>query len=170
MPTDESLVGQVAAGDEAALRALMRRWERPLAHVIHRHTGGRDVEDLYQETWWRVVRGAPQFDAQRRFSTWLFQIAINCCRDWYRRRPPDGIAAGEPSAPPDGRADAALDVAGLLRRLAEPQREVVVLRYLRGMNEEEMASVLGIPRGTVKSRLHHALAQLNALALERGAR
>jgi len=170
MPTDEVLVAQVAAGDEAALRALMRRWERPLAHVIYRHTGGRDVEDLYQDTWWRVVRGAPQFDAGRRFSTWLFQIAINCCRDWYRRRPPEAAESAEGSAPVDEHTDAALDVAALLRHLAEPQREVVVLRYLRGMSEEEMAGVLGIPRGTVKSRLHHALARLNALAVARDTR
>ena len=87
MPTDEALVGQVARGDEQALAELLRRWERPLAHFLHRRTGGRDVEDLYQEVWLRVVRAAERFDGERRFSTWLFQIALNLSRDWQRRRP-----------------------------------------------------------------------------------
>ena len=164
MPTDEALVAQVATGDESALRELMRRWERPLAHVLHRHTGGRDVEDLYQEVWLRVVRAADRFDSGRRFSTWLFQIAINRCRDWHRRRPPEPSPGVEMAAPADPHPDAALDVAGLLARLPEAQREVVVLRYFQDLSEAEMADVLEIPRGTVKSRLHHAMARLNELA------
>ncbi|MEO8603470.1 MAG: sigma-70 family RNA polymerase sigma factor [bacterium] len=164
MPTDEGLVAQVAAGDEAALRELMRRWERRLAHFLDRHTGGRDVEDLYQDVWLRVVRAADEFDVDRRFSTWLFQIAVNRCRDWHRRRPPDPAPALDAVAPIDGRSDAALDVASLLAQISEAQREVVLLRYFQDLSEAEMATLLEIPRGTVKSRLHHAMARLNELA------
>lgn len=164
MPTDEALVGQVARGDEQALAELLRRWERPLAHFLHRRTGGRDVEDLYQEVWLRVVRAAERFDGERRFSTWLFQIALNLTRDWQRRPPAEPSDVEPPGETrPAARAEAGLDVERLLARLPEAQREVVALRYLHDLSEDEVALLLDIPRGTVKSRLHHAIARLNAL-------
>src|SRR5512139_1654831 len=89
MATDEELIAAVAGGDEAALAALYRRWERPLHAFLARYTGGRDVDDLVQETWLRVVRAADRFVASRRFSTWVFQIALNLARDWHRRPPAD---------------------------------------------------------------------------------
>src|SRR5438128_52052 len=97
MATDEELIAAVASGDGRGLEELCRRYERPLYQFIARHTGGRDVEDLYQETWLRVVGAARRFDPGRRFSTWLFQIAVHLCRDW-RRRPP--LAPADPAAPP----------------------------------------------------------------------
>ena len=89
MRADEELIAAVARGDQQALAELLRRWEAPLHRFIARQTGERDVDDLHQETWMRVVRAAPRFDPGRRFSTWLFQIAVNLCRDWHRRRPPE---------------------------------------------------------------------------------
>ena len=165
MATDEDLVGHLADGDERALAELLRRYERPLSHFIYRHTGGRDVDDLYQETWLRVFRHATTFDRSKRFSTWLFQIAVNLCRDWHRRAPP------EPVEPPDtaaqtselGRSEAGLDATRLLAALPDAQREVIALRYYQDLSEAEMASILGCPKGTVKSRLHNALARLAAL-------
>ena len=159
----------VGRGDGGALAELCRRWERPLFQFIHRHTGGRDVEDLHQETWLRVVRAARRFDARRRFSTWLFQIAVNLCRDWHRRAPPEPLdpadADGTPAA--DRRLDAALDARRLLAALPEAQRTVVVLRYYHDLGEDEVARIVGCPRGTVKSRLHHAVRRLMELARER---
>src|SRR5882724_2770020 len=100
MATDEELIAAVASGDGRRLEELCRRWERPLYQLIARHTGGRDVEDLYQETWLRVVRAARRFDPRRRFSTWLFQIAVNLCRDWHRRPPPSSTpTACSPRSP-----------------------------------------------------------------------
>lgn len=168
MPADEDLVARLASGEETALRVLLSRYERPLANFLYRNTGGRDVEDLYQETWMRVVRHAAAFDRSKRFSTWLFQIAVNLCRDWHRRRPPEPHAAGEQS---DGsrdlaRAEASLDAQRLLASLPAEQREVLVLRYYHDLSEEEVAQVLGCPRGTVKSRTHHALARLAVLVRE----
>jgi RNA polymerase sigma-70 factor, ECF subfamily len=169
MVADELLVQAVAAGDGEALATLCRRWERPLLRFVGRYTGGRDVEDLYQETWLGVVRGAPRFDPERRFSTWLFQIALNHCRDWHRRRRPDQAldTVPEPAAEGLGSAEtteAQLDVERLLAALPPAQREVVLLRYVRDLGEREMAEILGCPPGTVKSRLHHALARLVELA------
>src|SRR5881409_2846868 len=98
MATDEELIAAVASGDGRRLEELCRRWERPLYQLIARHTGGRDVEDLYQETWLRVVRAARRFDPGRRFSTWLFQIAVNLCRDWHRRPPPEPVDPADAEA------------------------------------------------------------------------
>jgi RNA polymerase sigma-70 factor (ECF subfamily) len=158
MQTDEQLAARVAAGDEPALRELLRRYERPLG-LPASPDGWARRRDLYQETWLRVVATLP-FDAGRRFST-CFQIAVNLCRDWHRRPPPEphvGIdrAGGAPVEP----AEQALDAARLLAELPEAQREVVVLRYYQDLSEDEVATILDIPRGTVKSRLHHALARM----------
>src|SRR5512143_3008593 len=115
MASDEELVSRLVNGDELALRELLRRYERPLSHFIYRHTGGRDVEDLYQETWLRVVRQAGRFDPARRFSTWLFQIAVNLCRDWHRRRPPDPHPVPDAVAPATAdRIEAGVDAGRLL--------------------------------------------------------
>lgn len=165
MATDEALVARLAQGDETALHDLLRRYERPLSNFIYRHTGGRDVEDLYQETWWRVVRQSTRFDPQRRFSTWLFQIAVNLCRDWHRRAPPATQEIPDDVEAPDtgSRSEAAVDAAALLERLPEPQREVILLRYYHDCSEAAAAEILGCPKGTVKSRLHQALARLAEL-------
>ncbi len=164
MPTDEALVARVATGDEQALRVLLERWQRALAHFLYRQTGGQDVEDLYQEVWVRVVGAAGRFDASRRFSTWLFQIAVNLCRDWHRRRRPDVHESIDvPDAVGLARSESAMDAAKLLAQLPEAQREVVVLRYFHDLSEDDVAAVLEIPKGTVKSRMHHAIASLQRL-------
>lgn len=168
MATDEELIAAVAAGDDEALAVLYRRWERPLHAFLDRYTGGRDVDDLVQETWLRVVRAATRFDRSRRASTWIFSIALNLARDHHRRAPAEPIdpervaelAAPDPLAP----VRAGLDVARLLAALPESQRAVVVLRHFHDLGEDEVAAILDVPRGTVKSRLHHAMAKLVALA------
>lgn len=163
----------VAIGDRAALAELCTRHERPLYRFLVRAAGESDAEDLFQETWIRVARAARSFDAGRRFSTWLFQIALNLSRDRQRRSrtvavPPETLDAVDPEAA--GRApvapdvEARLDLESLLGALPEAQRDVVVLRLLAGVSEEETAEILGCPRGTVKSRLHHALVRLGTLA------
>jgi RNA polymerase sigma factor (sigma-70 family) len=181
MASDEDLVGRVADGDAGALGGLLARWDTPLHGFLSRYTGGRDVEDLRQEVWMRVVRAAGGFDRSRRFSTWLFQIALNLCRDWGRRPPleplaPAGVeralgAIGPPGSaavptPGAGAVEARLDTQRLLDHLPEAQRSVIVLRYYQDMSEEETAQVLRIPRGTVKSRLHQAVRSLMALVAQ----
>src|SRR5262245_35550829 len=167
MPSDEDLMGRVATGDAPAFETLCRRYERPLHQFLWRQLGGRDVDDVHQETWLRVVRAAARFDRRRRFSTWLFQIAVNLCRDWHRRPPlepadPTTLDAVAPDAT-DARG-AAVDATRLLAALPEAQRAAVLLRYYHDLPEDEVAEILGCPRGTVKSRLHHAMATLKRLA------
>ena len=167
MPSDEDLMRRVATGDTQAFETLCRRHERPLHQFLWRHLGGRDVDDLYQETWLRVARAAARFDPRRRFSTWLFQIAVNLCRDWHRRPPPephdpDTLDAVAPDTiAPRG---AAIDAHRLLAALPEGQRAAVLLRYWHDLPEDEVAAILDVPRGTVKSRLHTAMTTLKFLA------
>ena len=168
MATDAELIGAVAAGDGRALDALCARYERPLYRFLFRHGGARDVDDRYQETWLRVVAAASRFDPRRRFSTWLFQIALNLCRDAHRRPPPEPVDPHTIELPALGKGSAqatedALDAERLLASLPEAQRTVLVLRYYCDLSEAEVAEILGCPAGTVKSRMHHALARLAAV-------
>lgn len=172
-------MGGVARGEREALGELCARWERRLYGFLLRSGAGEEADDLFQETWIRVARGARGFDPDRRFSTWLFQIALNLCRDRERGRArrsarepaADGPGvderaderAGDPSGPGGLRAvDQRLEADRLLALLPEPQREVLLLRYFAGCTEDECARVLGCPRGTVKSRLHAAIHRLAA--------
>ena len=163
MASDEELIGQVGVGNQDALAELCRRYERPLYRFLARHTGGRDVEDLYQETWLRAVRAAPRFDPSRRFSTWVFQIAVNLCRDWHRRLPPEPVETQDDLASTNDAAEARIDARRLLAGLPESQRAVLLLRHYHGLSEEETAEILDCPRGTVKSRLHAARERLSRL-------
>ncbi len=169
MATDEQLVARLADGDQAALAELLCRYERPLSHFLHRYLGGRDVEDLYQETWLRVFRHAARFDPGKRFSTWLFQIAINLCRDWHRRVRPESVPALPEScgAADLDRTEAGIDARRLLALLPAPQREVIILRYFHDLTEDEVAAILECPKGTVKSRMHHGVARLAELVRTR---
>jgi RNA polymerase sigma-70 factor (ECF subfamily) len=171
MRSDEELMAELARGSEDALRELLRRYERPLAGYLRRQTRDRDAEDLFQEVWLRVVRSARSFDRNARFKPWLYRIAFNVFRDWCGR----GAAreqGGEidAAADPPEREGAALDAERFLAALSREQRDVVALRYWLDLSEAEMSEVLGIPRGTVKSRLHAAMTRLSALARDDGKR
>jgi RNA polymerase sigma-70 factor (ECF subfamily) len=155
------------AGDEDALAILMDRYKGPLFAFLNRRAGSAAADDLFQESWIRVVRARDRFDPRRRFSTWLFQIANNLCRDRSRRRAVeqrylDGVrdAARERPGTPPAPVGLRLDMRRRLAALPERLREVLVLRYYHDLGEKEIATALGIPRGTVKSRLHAAVRAL----------
>ena len=115
----------------------------------------------------RVVRHVDRFDRERKFSTWLFQIAVNLCRDWQRRPPLETATVRERVSEEAcvDRVDARIDAQRLLSQLPEEQREVVILRYYHDLRESDVAEILGVPTGTVKSRMHAAIRRL-ATALE----
>jgi RNA polymerase sigma-70 factor (ECF subfamily) len=165
--TDEELMVQLQTGDESALALLIDRWRGPLYGFLHRRVAAAATDDLFQETWLRVVRARGRFDPSRRFSTWLFQIANNLCRDrgrraasWQRTR--EVLARGADEPPREAPLELRLDVRRRVASLPERLREVLVLRYFAGLAEPEIAEVAGIPRGTVKSRLHAAVRALRA--------
>ena len=173
--SDETLCRAVARGDERALRLLVERHRDRVYGLLLRSTANHaDADDLFQEVWIRVVRAAGTFDPAQRFVPWLHRIAINLVRDAARRRTArpwavtdDGTlpVATDGAPAPDVQAVAGQEAAVLHRAIAalpEGQREVLVLRYIEGLGEREVAEAAGIPPGTVKSRLHHAMRNLRA--------
>ena len=173
--SDEQLMARVQGGEVEAFNALFERYRRRLfGFLVRRCDEAAGAEDLFQETWLRVVRARKRFDPRRRFSTWLFQIANNLCRDRVRRLAVDTRkreALQERAQPRSASAATSLPEhtftlpAELRRRLAAlPDRlqEVLVLRYYHDLSELEIAEIVGIPSGTVKSRLHTAVKTLRA--------
>ena len=165
--SDEELMAQLQAGDERALAQLMQRYQGPLYGFLSRRVGSA-AEDIFQETWIRIVRARERFDTERRFAAWLYQIANNLCRDRYRRvdamrravdsfRVEDETLREPETAPEVGEGEA---MRARVLALPDRLREVLVLRYYEDMGEEEMARVLNVPRGTIKSRLHAAVKAL----------
>ncbi len=153
-------------GDQEALDTLLRRHVDRLHAVCRQITGNdSDSADATQEALIAVVRGLPRFDGRSSFSTWAYRIATNACLDELRRRRrrPEPLAdelleaTAGPGAP-SGAAliDAAADRVDIDRALAKLPLEfrvAVVLRDLSGLEYSEIADVLGVPTGTVKSRI-----------------
>ena len=162
--TDERLMQRVAAGDTTALEILMRRWHCSL-HAFILHQGGAEPEDLYQETWIKVVRAAGTFEPTKSFRAWLFRIVLNVCRDAHRAseaRPRTvGIEAAADIPAQREQPDTETErLRECMAGLPTQDREILSLRYYQGMTEMEVAGVMGIPVGTVKSRAHAAVAKL----------
>jgi len=166
MESDEELMAAVARGDERALGTLVERHgPRIHAHLARLTDSVDDADDLLQETWVRVARGARTYEPGRPVRPWLFGIASNLARDHFRRRAVRLRAAREPAPPADPgpplvRPLERLALRERVARLPERLRAVVLLRVFEEMSEAEMAQALGGPRGTVASRLDGALREL----------
>ena len=183
-PTDEQAMWRVkTGGDPDAFACLVRRCEQPIQRLCARMMG--DVhrgEDLAQDAFSRVFTHRQDFEVSGKFSTWLWRIAINLCLDELRRRnrrpevalasPGEtagetgecGIASTDPSPGESIEAlEQAEEVRRALQRLPDHYRSVVVFRHYEGLKFSEIALVLGIPEGTVKSRMSEALSRLAVL-------
>jgi RNA polymerase sigma-70 factor (ECF subfamily) len=167
---DEYLVVLSQAGSEPALRALVARWSPRLFRYVARTLDGVEgAEDVAQDTWVSAVRGLPRLRDPASFSGWLYGIATRRCADAIRtrrrgRRLAEALTA---EAAVNGHAvdhdTSGLDLATAVRSLPPGQRIVVSLHYGEGLPAETVAAALGIPPGTVKSRLHAARAALKSL-------
>jgi len=162
---DAHLIGLIVNGDADAVRPLMERYQRPLAALLQRALGRTpDVEDVFQETWIRVVRSAHRYDPEQRFSAWLFAIAWNLVKDrWPKRVDSDDVdlvtMPSRERSPEElaMEADRAERVRAMVARLPERLAQAVLLRFFEELSEKEVAERLGIPVGTVKSRIHNGL-------------
>lgn len=184
--SDEELLGRFQQGDAGAFERLLRRHRGPLYTFATRMLGDpQRAEDVAQETFLRIVRGAADWEARARFATWMYTIARNLCADASRRekvrRGPDGQASGaaEPGVEdlsgddpsPERAAESSRLRPLLLRALAalpEEQREVFVLREQAGLPFREIAQVAGINENTAKSRMRYALEGLRRALAEAG--
>jgi RNA polymerase sigma-70 factor (ECF subfamily) len=182
-PTDEDLVLAFQAGDTSAFDLLVRRWDRKIQGAAFRVLGSDDeARDVSQEAFLKAFRSLGAFKREARFSSWLYQIALNLCRDRLRRRKGremlslDVLEDGGQGLP--GPAPTALDlvqaqdlarvVAAAVRQLSDEQREAVILKEYQGLTFPEISEVLGVPVSTVKTRLYRALSQLKTLLEARG--
>ena len=181
--TDEQLLTRLRDGSREVFGPLVRRYERELYGYLRRYLGDDDLaDDVFQNTFVQVFLKIAQYEPGRPARPWLYAIATNQAIDALRRqnrradRRADAAAPdedGEPrplyellpsvaAGPPD-HADAA-EQAKLVRaavdRLPDLLRQVVLLAYFQGLKYKDVAGVLGIPVGTVKSRLHAALTKL----------
>lgn len=177
---DERLFEHYRRGDPDALRTLIERHHEDLLRFLTRLVGDRSAaEDVFQETFLQIHLSAESFDASRRFRPWLFTIAANKGRDYLRKRgrqqsmevsAPVGGDGDRPSIVDlmqlDGPSpDAAMDererdslVQRALSGLSPTMREILLLAYFQRLSYAQMAEDLQIPLGTVKSRLHAAVA------------
>lgn len=168
---DELLVYRCQDGERDAFDELFSRWNgRLLAHAV-RQTGRADgAADALQDAWLSIVRGISRLDDPARFRGWAYRIVSNKCADAARRgvrRRGSLKALGEATSPEQAPVDRELaaedDILALraaLRDLPAERRAILSMHYLDAMPVAEIASVLAIPEGTVKSRLHHARAHL----------
>jgi RNA polymerase sigma-70 factor (ECF subfamily) len=175
--TDEELVAQSIGGDADSFNELIHRWERPIYVLAYRQIGREeDARDVCQETFLRAYRALGGFRGQSKFSSWLYRIALNLCRDWMRRerRTPivqapedvdvlDLIAARGPSESMEdlvARHDLTRAVERAMALLPEEQRTAIVLKEYHGLTFQEIADLIGCPLSTVKTRLYQGLTVL----------
>jgi RNA polymerase sigma-70 factor (ECF subfamily) len=179
--SDEQLLAAYRHGDRASFATLVTRYERELYHFLVRFLGDRAAaEDVFQETFLQVHQSSDQFDPQRRFRPWLFTIAANKARDLIRsqaRRPANPLQAS--INPGDDESGEYIDLMQAVESLPETPlekrelqelvhkmvmgmpdhlREILLLSYFHQFPYKQISDILDIPLGTVKSRLHAAVA------------
>jgi RNA polymerase sigma-70 factor (ECF subfamily) len=177
--TDEELLANYVGGQSAAFAELVQRYQHELFSFLQRFVSDAAIaEDLFQEAFIQVHRNARTFDTTRRFRPWLFTIAANKARDYLRssgRRATQSLdnqtdddaattfmdlMASDTPPPPDEltTAEHIAQVQEVLQGMPTIYREVLLLSYFHRFAYKQMSEILNVPLGTVKSRLHAALA------------
>ena len=185
MTTDEELVARSRGGDLDSFNQLVVRWERPIYALAYRVIGREEeARDVAQETFLRAYRALGGFKGQAKFSSWLYRITLNLCRDWIRRerrtpvsQAPEGLdiieMAGE-SEPSESieelvsRRELGRAVAKAMALLPEEQRTAIILKEYHGLTFQEIADMLECPLSTVKTRLYQGLTVLRKQLQDRG--
>ncbi len=188
-PQEASLIRACQEGDQTAFNLLVWRWEKPLFNFTYKYVGDAHLaQDLVQETFVRVLRSIRGYEHRAAFSTWLYRIAVNLCKDHLRKRripmvslndyyttsSGDRVYVKDRVADDGVRSDEAMDAARteelvrrLLAGLPEDQRIVILLKEYQALTFREIAEVLEVAEGTVKARLYRGLRTMRE-QLERG--
>jgi RNA polymerase sigma-70 factor (ECF subfamily) len=183
--SDEELVARSMGGDLDSFNQLVLRWERPIYALAYRVIGREeDARDVAQETFLRAFRALSGFKGQAKFSSWLYRITLNLCRDWIRKerrtpvsQAPEGIdiieLAGE-GTPAEtieqlvGRKELGRAVSKAMAMLPEDQRTAIILKEYHGLTFQEIADMLDCPLSTVKTRLYQGLSVVRKQLEEAG--
>lgn len=186
--TQELLVARAKAGDESAFAALVEENQKKVYALALRMVGDpEDAADLAQEAFLSAWKGLPQFQGTAAFSTWLYRLTTNACIDFLRREARrkrtgsvlslDDTGDGDSLELPDDRADPhrALEqqqtreqIAQAMAKLSEEHRRVLALREVAGLSYAQIADLLGVEEGTVKSRIARARLALRKKLLDAG--
>jgi RNA polymerase sigma-70 factor, ECF subfamily len=181
--SDQDIVALARAGEEAAYRELIRRYERPLFSLLYRMVRDRELaEDLAQETFVKALNAIESYRPEFKFSSWIFKIANNAAIDHLRRRELDTLSLdGSPHAEtPEAveatalqigdRQESPLDavearelggqIEQAIAQLRPEYRSCILLRHVEGRAYEEIAEILNLPLGTVKTYIHRARNEL----------
>ncbi len=181
--TDQEIVALARGGEEPAYRELVRRYERPLFSLLYRMVRDRELaEDLAQETFVKALNAIESYRPEYKFSSWIFKIANNAAIDHLRRRELDTLSLeGSPHAEtPEAieatalqigdRQESPLDevearelggeIEAAIAKLRPEYRSCILLRHVEGRAYEEIAEILGLPLGTVKTYIHRARNEL----------
>ncbi|HTC22923.1 MAG TPA: sigma-70 family RNA polymerase sigma factor [Gemmatimonadales bacterium] len=181
--SDQDIVALARAGEEAAYRELIRRYERPLFSLLYRMVRDRELaEDLAQETFVKALNAIESYRPEFKFSSWIFKIANNAAIDHLRRRELDTLSLeGSPHAEtPEAveatalqigdRQESPLDtvearelggqIEQAIAQLRPEYRSCILLRHVEGRAYEEIAEILSLPLGTVKTYIHRARNEL----------
>lgn len=172
---DRALIVRAKGGDEKAFRTLLKRYERSVYSICLRMASNREEAlDLAQEAFIKVFSTLDKYDPAFAFSSWLYKITSNLCIDFLRKRRIETVAMDEPvrgekgdyirqyQSPMDNPEALALRkersslVVDAIGQLPPHYRIILLLRHQEALSYEEIASVLGIPLGTVKARIHRA--------------
>lgn len=181
-PTDNELVVRCLQRDEVAWQLLVERHSRRVLNIAYQFTGRRDeAEEVAQEIFLRVFRALHRFDLSTSFLPWLVRLSRNLCIDQYRSRAREKAALTGEEPDPERTADAApgplrkveerdleVRVRQALNRIPEELRTAVILRDLQGLSYQEIAEALGLPEGTVKSRIHRGRLELAGILTPQG--
>jgi RNA polymerase sigma-70 factor (ECF subfamily) len=174
-PTDADLLRRAARGDDLAFQALVKRHAKYMFALAYSLVGSSaDAEDVVQESLTGIYKGMGKFEGRASVRHWLGRIVFRQAARFLNSRGPVRLASLDEIGPEDPRGmdpalavesagvavDRRLDIETLLAKLNSAHRQVIVLRELHGLGYEEIAGVLGVPRGTVESRLSRARAEL----------
>lgn len=169
---DEELLSQfLVKKDETAFKTLVNRYQRQLYSYVWRHINQHeDVTDICQQVFIQVFRKAEQYRGEASFKTWLYQIAINQCKNYYRsqaRHPVDPVAPDELNAKSESTAYELANgneerniFNSAISNLPERQRQTLYLHLYQDCSFQEIANILGCPAGTAKANYHHAIQNL----------
>jgi len=188
--SDQDVVAWAKRGHEPAFRELVRRYERPVFSLLYRMVRDRTLaEDLAQETFIKVLNAIGTYNPQYKFSSWIFKIANNAAIDHLRKREIDTLSLdGSPHArTPDEMSATALqlgdrgesplqevesrELGGAIERaiakLRPEYRACILLRHVEGHSYEEIADILDLPLGTVKTYIHRGRNELRGYLEDR---
>jgi RNA polymerase sigma-70 factor (ECF subfamily) len=162
--TDQQIAVRAGAGDVAAYVQLVERYRAPLISYVYGLTGRREeAEELAQEAFCRAWEKLPTVRQRSKLVGWLYRIAHNLAMS-EARRPRVAALVNDPVEPPRLRSGGSLlAVHRAVGELPEPQRSIVALRHFSGLSHEEIATVLCVPEGTVRSRLSRAYDKLRPI-------